>query len=83
MAHARGVAVEAELGRLPDAVEGGIDDSQASLTDPEQAAAFVAQTGVDCLAVSIGNVHLLTAQLCAGRSGRIWKRSIGACPCRW
>ncbi len=58
-AHARGVAVEAELGRLPDAVDAGIDDSQAALTDPEQAAAFVAATGVDCLAVSIGNVHLL------------------------
>src|SRR5262249_50398708 len=58
-AHAQHVAVEAELGHLPDAVAGGIDDSQASLTDPEQAASFVAQTGVDCLAVSIGNVHLL------------------------
>lgn len=63
VAHARGVAVEAELGRLPDAVEHGIDDSQASLTDPEQAAAFVEQTGVDCLAVSVGNVHLLTEHL--------------------
>ena len=62
VAHARGVAVEGELGRLPDFIEGGVDDSQASLTDPEQAAAFVAQTGVDCLAVSIGNVHLLTTQ---------------------
>ncbi len=58
-AHRRGVMVEAELGRLPDAVEGGIDDSQAVLTDPQQAARFVEQTGVDCLAVSIGNVHLL------------------------
>jgi len=45
---------------LPDAVGDGIDDSAAALTDPEQAAQFVAQTGVDCLAVSIGNVHLLT-----------------------
>jgi ketose-bisphosphate aldolase len=61
-AHARGVAVEGELGRLPDFIGGGVDDSQASLTDPEQAASFVAQTGVDCLAVSIGNVHLLTAR---------------------
>ncbi|HZO86982.1 MAG TPA: class II fructose-bisphosphate aldolase [Chthonomonadaceae bacterium] len=63
-AHARGVAVEAELGRLPDAIaggSGGIDDSTARLTDPEQAAAFVERTGADCLAVSIGNVHLLTA----------------------
>ena len=27
------------------------------LTDPAQAAAFVAATGVDCLAVAVGNVH--------------------------
>lgn len=55
-----GVTVEAELGRLPDAVEGGVDDSAAAPTDPEQAARFVELTGVDCLAVSVGNVHLLT-----------------------
>jgi ketose-bisphosphate aldolase len=61
-AHARGVAVEGELGRLPDFTGGGVDDSQASLTDPELAAMFVDQTGVDCLAVSIGNVHLLTTR---------------------
>jgi ketose-bisphosphate aldolase len=61
-AHARGVAVEGELGRLPDFIGGSVDESQASFTDPEQAAAFVAQTGVDCLAVSIGNVHLLTTR---------------------
>jgi fructose/tagatose bisphosphate aldolase len=35
----------------------------ASLTDPEEAASFVEQTGIDCLAVSIGNVHLLTHSL--------------------
>ena len=59
-AHARYVAVEAELGHLPDATGEGIDDSQAFLTDPEEAALFVERTGIDCLAVSIGNVHLLT-----------------------
>lgn len=58
-ARPRGAAVEAELGRLPDATELGVDASRASLTDPEEAAAFVAGTGVDCLAVSIGNIHLL------------------------
>jgi ketose-bisphosphate aldolase len=62
-AHAQHVAVEAELGHLPDATEQGIDASIASLTDPEEAASFVAQTGIDCLAVSIGNVHLLTRDL--------------------
>ena len=54
-AHARGAAVEAELGNLPDAAHG----TAGSLTDPEEAAAFVEATGVDCLAVSVGNVHLL------------------------
>jgi ketose-bisphosphate aldolase len=58
-AHARGAAVEAELGNLPDAAPDTIDDSTASLTDPDEAASFVEATGVDCLAVSVGNVHLL------------------------
>jgi fructose-bisphosphate aldolase class II len=58
--HARGLAVEGELGALPDGDSGGrVDDSRASLTDPDAAAAFVAATGVDALAVSIGNVHTL------------------------
>lgn len=60
VAHAQYVAVEAELGHLPDATNQGIDVSIALLTDPEEAALFVERTGVDCLAVSIGNVHLLT-----------------------
>lgn len=61
VAHREGVAVEAELGRLPDALfDGGIDDSSASLTDPREAAEFVAATGIDCLGVSIGNVHILS-----------------------
>ena len=60
VAHAQYVAVEAELGHLPDATDQGIDASLASLTDPEEASLFVEQTGIDCLAVSIGNVQLLT-----------------------
>ncbi len=59
LAHDRGVAVEGELGSLPDAGGGNPDATAASLTDPEEAAAFAAATGVDCLAVSFGNVHLL------------------------
>lgn len=55
-AHAADVAVEAELGRLPDAAA----DAPGEMTDPAEAAAFVAQTHVDCLAVSIGNVHIKT-----------------------
>jgi len=67
IAHARGVAVEAELGELPDGNPvGETDRAHASLTDPDQAAAFVRATQVDALAVSIGNVHTLegdTAQV--------------------
>lgn len=69
-AHTRGAAVEAELGELPT----GDDASRASLTDPEEAAAYVAETGVDCLAVSVGNVHVLerrTAEIDVGRLEQI------------
>ena len=59
-AHAQYVAVEAELGHLPDSTNQGIDSSSASLTDAREASIFVERTGIDCLAVSIGNVHLLT-----------------------
>ena len=59
-AHSVGVAVEAEFGSLPDYVAGRIDDGHAYMTDPEEARQFVADTDVDCLAVAVGNVHLLT-----------------------
>jgi len=60
MAHAMGVAVEAELGSIAgSAVE--IGDAQpaptAYFTDPALAADFVRCTGVDVLAISFGNVH--------------------------
>lgn len=53
-----GGEVEAELG----GIEGDEDIAAAAaaagaLTDPEEAAAFVAQTGPACLAVSVGNIH--------------------------
>ncbi|WP_227816882.1 class II fructose-bisphosphate aldolase [Nitrogeniibacter aestuarii] len=68
MAHAVGVSVEGELGCLgsletgqageEDGVgaEGTLDHSQL-LTDPSEAADFVAATGVDALAVAIGTSH--------------------------
>jgi ketose-bisphosphate aldolase len=57
-AHRNGVAVEAEIGHLPF----GLSDRKNghSLTDPELAARFVAETEIDLLAVSVGNVHVLT-----------------------
>jgi ketose-bisphosphate aldolase len=64
LAHARGVAIEAELGELPCGASGGPPHG-GSATDPDAAAAFVAATGVDLLAVSVGNVHILTS----GRAG--------------
>jgi ketose-bisphosphate aldolase len=59
MAHAVGVGVEAEIGVLPN-VTGEMGDAGARLTDPDEAARFVEQTGIDALSVSVGNVHLLS-----------------------
>jgi tagatose 1,6-diphosphate aldolase GatY/KbaY len=58
LAHARGAAVEAELGRLAGSEDGlTVPEYAAKLTDPDQAADFVRRAGVDTLAVCIGNVH--------------------------
>jgi fructose-bisphosphate aldolase class II len=58
-AHAKGVTVEGEIGTL-----GGIEDGHGAggtglehVTDPVQAEQFVADTGVDALAVAIGTSH--------------------------
>ena len=68
MAHAGGVSVEGELGCLGSLETGemGEEDGHGAegkldldmlLTDPEQAADFVKQTGVDALAIAIGTSH--------------------------
>lgn len=57
-AHAMGVPVEGELGTVggkEDTHE--VKDSEKSYTDPEEAKDFAEQTGVDFLAVGIGNAH--------------------------
>ena len=57
-AHAHGVVVEAELGKLAgieDAVV--VSEKDAAFTDPEQAAEFVHKTGCDSLAIAIGTSH--------------------------
>jgi fructose-bisphosphate aldolase class II len=58
--HARGVLVEAELGEV-----GGKDGVHAPgvRTDPGDAAAFVAATGVDSLAVAVGTSHAMTSRV--------------------
>jgi ketose-bisphosphate aldolase len=58
LAHAKGVSVEAQVGRLPHGSEEG--HRPGSNTDPKRAQAFVEQTRVDALGISIGNVHILT-----------------------
>jgi fructose-bisphosphate aldolase, class II len=61
--HDRGLSVEAELGYV-----GGKDTQVISAhapgvrTDPQQAAAFVAATGVDALAVAVGSSHAMTTR---------------------
>jgi len=60
-AHSQQIAVEAEVGELPLGASGGCQPAnRGSRTSPATAAAFVAATGVDLLAVSVGNVHILT-----------------------
>lgn len=56
-AHAAGVGVEAELGHVGDASQADAEAGHARLTDPDEAVAFVEQTGVDALAVAIGTAH--------------------------
>jgi fructose-bisphosphate aldolase class II len=68
LAHSRGVSVEGELGCLGslESGEGEQEDGHGAtgslshdqlLTDPEEASRFVAETGVDALAVAIGTSH--------------------------
>jgi ketose-bisphosphate aldolase len=57
-AHRHAAAVEAQMGHLPE--HAGARPHHGSLTDPQAARAFAQSTGVDALAVSIGNVHVMT-----------------------
>jgi fructose-bisphosphate aldolase class II len=56
-AHAKGVSVEAELGRLAGVEGVSTEERKAILTDPEAASKFVQRTGIDALAVAIGTSH--------------------------
>jgi fructose-bisphosphate aldolase class II len=68
VARANNVSVEGEVGCLGQLLTGGGEKEdehgaerqlsrEEMLTDPDEAAAFVAATGVDCLAVAIGTSH--------------------------
>jgi fructose-bisphosphate aldolase class II len=53
-----GVAVEAELGGVPGTEDAsGAHVHDIPMTDPGEAARFVAETGVESLAIAIGNAH--------------------------
>lgn len=53
MAHAAGVSCEGEIGFV------GYSGGEGSAgTDPDEAAQFARETGVDAMAISVGNVHL-------------------------
>ena len=57
-AHSKGVVVEGELGKLAGVEDNiKVDARNATFTDPEEAAEFVARTGVDSLAIAIGTSH--------------------------
>jgi fructose-bisphosphate aldolase class II len=57
-AHARNIAVEAELGQLGGVEEHvKVEESHAKLTDPDQAKEFIERTGIDSLACAIGTSH--------------------------
>jgi fructose-bisphosphate aldolase class II len=58
IAHSKKVSVEAELGYVIKAEE---DKMEYRFTDPDEAKIFVSETGIDALAIAIGNIHGLRA----------------------
>lgn len=53
MAHAAGASCEGEIGFV-----GYAEGERSEGTDPDEAARFARETGVDAMAISVGNVHL-------------------------
>ena len=66
MAHAAGISCEGEIGFV--GYDGG---AESAGTDPEEAAQFARETGVDAMAISVGNVHLQTESGAGLDEGRI------------
>ncbi|WP_217178314.1 class II fructose-bisphosphate aldolase [Streptomyces sp. AC495_CC817] len=66
-AHGQGLWIEAELGQVGGKNGAPPLDAHASgaRTDPEEARAFVADSGVDALAVAIGSAHAMTTRTAA------------------
>jgi ketose-bisphosphate aldolase len=57
IAHMAGVSVEAEIGSVARGAFSDEEEGDGTLTDPQSAKAFVAETNVDFLAAAIGTVH--------------------------
>lgn len=56
-AHRKGVLVQGELGMVKGLEEVSEEQRRKLMTDPDDAEDFVAKTGIDTLAVAVGNVH--------------------------
>jgi fructose-bisphosphate aldolase class II len=58
MARAAGLSVEGEIGQMGGVEEGVFTaEGAGTMTDPDEAERYVQETGVDALAVAVGNVH--------------------------
>jgi fructose-bisphosphate aldolase class II len=68
LAHAAGASCEGEIG-----VVGYAGGAPSARTDPGEAARFAAETGVDAMAVAVGNIHLQT-----GPSGGLDEAAVAA-----
>ena len=66
MAHAAGISCEGEIGFV--GYDGG---AESAGTDPDEAAQFARETGVDAMAISVGNLHLQTESGAGLDEGRI------------
>jgi fructose-bisphosphate aldolase class II len=58
VAHALGASVEGEIGSVP--YQEGRDHIKTIDTEPADAARFARESGADCVAISVGNIHRLT-----------------------
>lgn len=57
IAHSYGATIEGELGHVGDNEGRGLQNPSDFYTDPSQALDFVSRTGVDALAIAVGNAH--------------------------
>jgi tagatose 1,6-diphosphate aldolase GatY/KbaY len=64
LAHPRNITVEGEIGAVGKVDETTVEGSgRSTLTDPAEAARYAQETGVDALAISIGNAHGIYTKL--------------------